>query len=256
MTRDHDDDAKRFGLPRLHGRRFRAGRGINEDCFQAGIEHPKASAEGLDEILERLWMFAEDGNSSVKVEELLEGLHDNEATVAQALKLGLVSSVNGAVRLEPTGEIRARQVIRRHRLAEVLLHEILELEEEEIEPGACQFEHILSAKVADSICTLLGHPPTCPHGKPIPRGDCCEKFKRELTPLVVPLNELVPGETVRIVFITPKTHARLDRLGALGIVPGSTIRLHQKLPTFVLEIGETDVAIDPEIAREIFVRRL
>ena len=250
------ENTRRFGIPGMHGRRFRAGRGGSETCYQPGTEHPSAGFEGLEDILERLWMFAEDGKSPVDMAELLEGLKDSEPIVAHALKLGLVSSEDGSIKLEPAGEAWARQVIRRHRLAEVLLHEILELEEEEIEPGACQFEHILSAKVADSICTLLGHPPTCPHGKPIPRGDCCEKFKRELIPLVIPLNDLVPGETVRIVFITPKTHARLDRLGALGIVPGSTIRLHQKLPTFVLEIGETDVAIDPEIAHEIFVRRL
>jgi len=209
----------------------------------------------LDELLERLWMLAEDGQNGARTSDLPGEPAEREAVVNEALRLSLISFSDGRILLEPAGEERARRVIRRHRLAEVLLHEILELEEEEIEPGACRFEHILSPKATDSICTLLGHPPACPHGKRIPRGECCEKFKRELTPLVIPLADLHPGEAARIVFMTPKSHARLDRLAILGIVPGSDIRLHQKRPTFVLEVGETNVAIDPEIAREIFVRR-
>jgi Mn-dependent DtxR family transcriptional regulator len=45
--------------------------------------------------------------------------------------------------------------------------------ESEIEQQACKFEHILSPEATDKICTFLGHPRTCPHGSPIPEGDCC-----------------------------------------------------------------------------------
>jgi DtxR family transcriptional regulator, Mn-dependent transcriptional regulator len=212
--------------------------------------------EKLDELLERLGMFGEEGERLVEVGRLEQELNgDASRIVERARKLGLISVSDGKIGLEPSGEVWARQVIRRHRLAEVLLLEVLELDEAEIEPGACQFEHILSPRATESICTLLGHPPTCPHGKAIPRGECCEKFKRELSPLVVPLSDLMPGEAARIVFMTPKSHANLDRLGALGVIPGSAVKLHQKKPTFVLAVGETDIAIDPAIAREIFVRR-
>ena len=94
------------------------------------------------------------------------------------------------------------------------------------------------------------------HGKPIPRGRCCEVIRKELSPLVMPLSELPPGEMARIVFMTPKSHARLDRLASLGIIPGSRVRLHQKRPTCVIQIGETDVAIDLSVAGEIFVKRM
>ncbi|MBI4746096.1 MAG: metal-dependent transcriptional regulator [Deltaproteobacteria bacterium] len=120
----------------------------------------------------------------------------------------------------------------------------------------CEFEHILSPEVTESVCTFLGHPPTCPHGKPIPRGKCCEKFHKEMKPLVTPLNELQPGEEGRIVFIAPKNHTRLDRLSTMGIIPGSIVRLHQKRPSFVLEIGETTLALDGEIVKEIYVKRV
>jgi len=63
------------------------------------------------------------------------------------------------------------------------------------------------------------------------------------------------GETGRIVFIIPSSHSRLDRLGSLGIVPGSIIRLHQKQPSFVIEIGETTLAVDYDITKEIYVRK-
>lgn len=125
-----------------------------------------------------------------------------------------------------------------------------------MEPSACQFEHILSPQVLDSVCTFLGHPPACPHGKPIPRGLCCIKYKREMEPLVRPLFELKPGEKGRIVFITPRSRTLLERLSSFGLIPGSGLRLAQKKPSFVVEIGETTLALDEDIAREVYVRKI
>jgi DtxR family Mn-dependent transcriptional regulator len=48
----------------------------------------------------------------------------------------------------------------------------------------------------------------------------------------------------------------MDRLAALGVVPGSELRLHQRAPAFVIEVGETTIALDPEIAGEVYVKRL
>ena len=59
-----------------------------------------------------------------------------------------------------------------------------------MESQACEFEHILSPEATDSVCTLLGHPPTCPHGKPIPPGPCCGTFQKTLRPLVTGLRQL------------------------------------------------------------------
>jgi putative ABC transport system ATP-binding protein len=75
----------------------------------------------------------------------------------------------------PAGRQRAADVIRRHRLAERLFTQTLQVQnEEEIEQQACKFEHILSPEVTEKICSFLGHPQTCPHGSPIPAGECCE----------------------------------------------------------------------------------
>lgn len=83
------------------------------------------------------------------------------------------------LRLTPKGEKRAEDVIRRHRLAERLFMQTLHVDNEElIEQQACKFEHILSPEMTDKICTFLGHPETCPHGSPIPKGECCTNENR------------------------------------------------------------------------------
>jgi DtxR family Mn-dependent transcriptional regulator len=89
--------------------------------------------------------------------------------------IGLVTVNDGEGEFTPAGEARARDVIRRHRLAERLFRDVLGIHDEaEIESSACKFEHILSPEVTDRMCSLLGHPGECPHGSPIPRGTCCE----------------------------------------------------------------------------------
>ncbi len=210
----------------------------------------------VDELLELIWRLREKGVSDL--EELLKATSDMEskAVLRAMIKDQLFHVEGNRMVLKERGEEKAREIIRRHRLTERLLCEIFEMSEEAAEEEACKLEHILSPSVTDSVCTFLGHPPTCIHGKPIPRGECCAKFKKEVQPLVIPLEELRLGEEGRIVFIAPKSHPRLHRLSSLGIVPGSVIRMHQKRPSHVLQIGETSLALDAEIVKDIYVKRV
>ena len=212
-------------------------------------------AERVDELLELIWTMREKGVSDL--DQLLETTPDVEANhiLRLMIKDDLFDVDRNRVVLKERGEEKAREIIRRHRLTERLLSEIFEMSEEEVEEEACKLEHILSPSVTESVCTFLGHPPTCIHGKPIPRGECCAKFKKEMTPLVIPLDELGLGEEGRIVFIAPKSHQRLDRLSTLGIVPGSIVRMHQKNPSHVLQIGETTLALDKDIVKDIYVKK-
>ncbi|MCZ6602867.1 MAG: hypothetical protein O6952_07670 [Planctomycetota bacterium] len=75
--------------------------------------------------------------------------------------------------LTEIGRKRARALVRRHRLAEKLFLETFEVDRDQMQSSACQFEHILAADVVNHICAFLGHPETCPHGKAIPKGECC-----------------------------------------------------------------------------------
>jgi DtxR family Mn-dependent transcriptional regulator len=77
-----------------------------------------------------------------------------------------------------------------------------------------------------------------------------------MKPLVIPLEDLGLGDQGRIVFIAPKSHQRLDRLSVMGMIPGSIVRMHQKNPSFVLEIGETTLALDRDIAKDIYVKKV
>lgn len=208
----------------------------------------------VEEMLELIWTEREKG--AVLKSNLIAKLDDPDAKgiLRELESRGLVKSDGDAVEFLPPGDDLASLVIRRHRLAEVLLGQVLKADEHVTESTACQFEHMLDRDVTDRVCTFLGHPPVCPHGKRIPKGRCCDIFSPTVRPLVFPLSELSLGVSAKIIYINPRSHDRLDKLSSLGVVPGCVVRLHQKRPSFVLEVGETTIALDPEISREIYVK--
>ncbi len=207
----------------------------------------------IDEALEFLWLLEESTpeenyfstSSCVQETSLLK----------EMVKQGLIVRQRKKVSLTPEGRETAKNIVRRHRLAERLFADVLDLEQAQIEGQACHFEHLLSEESADSICILLGHPRTCPHGKPIPPGECCTEKVKEVRPLVIPLTILKPGEKASVAYIGTKDEARLTKLISLGIVPGNKITLLYDKPSFIAKIDETKLALDEKIAAEIFVRR-
>lgn len=209
-----------------------------------------------DEILELLWSMRERGSHSYS--ELVENMGDKDVpeVIKKMEKSDLISISDDMIGFREKGEARARDLIRRHRLAERLFHDVLDVEMEESEQTACEIEHFLSPSVTDSVCSFLGHPPTCPHGKPIPRGECCSKYSHKIKPIITQLRDLEVGTQGRIVFIVPSEDSRLERLASLGIIPGSIVKLKQKTPSYVMEIDETTLAIDSVIAEGIYVKQI
>ncbi len=211
--------------------------------------------ERLEEALELLWVLEEEEKGGLK---RLKGCSDDEGiekTIAELERRGLITVDGEDVRFTPEGKEIARGVVRRHRLAERLFADVFEMKEEYIHEDACKMEHILSKELTDSVCTFLGHPPTCPHDKPIPRGECCKKYRLDVEPLVVRLADFEVGQKGRIVYIVPSDPSRLNRLNSIGINAGSTLKLLQKWPSVVVQVDETTVAIDIDIAKEIFVKK-
>ncbi|UJS17700.1 MAG: metal-dependent transcriptional regulator [Candidatus Jettenia sp.] len=208
-----------------------------------------------EEILELIWTIEEE-NDKVDKDVLLKkvDLPDAERHIKALVEESYITITNKKVQLTKKGRVDARLIIRRHRLAERLLHDVLEVKEDTMDSSACKFEHFLDEEVTASICTLLGHPVSCPHGKAIPSGDCCEKANKEIRPVVMPLTELRSGDEARISYIVTKYHQRLDKLSSMGLVPGVQIRLHQRQPTYVIQMGETQIALDSAIAQSIYVR--
>ena len=216
------------------------------------------SSRRLEELLETVFTEREeqrDQAASILSHAAVAHAPDAARADLEAMAAGGLLRLDGTkVLLTPAGESLARDVVRRHRLTERLFKDLLAVSDSTMEDQACELEHILSPEATESVCTLLGHPPTCPHGRPIPPGACCAAFQRTVRPLVTGLRHFELGATGRIVFIAPKFHDRMDRLAALGVIPGSELRLHQRSPSYVIEIGETTIALDPEIAGEIYVK--
>ncbi len=218
------------------------------------MKDERTREQEVDEVLETVWSLNEMGRFGLR--ELRRSLHMGglDQVLGRMVRGGLVRRKGESLALSPRGEKRALLITRRHRLAERLLTDLLDITGAEVESSACKFEHILSPGVTDSVCTLLGHPPSCPHGKPIPRGGCCTRSEREIEPVVRRLTEMEAGGRGRILFLSPRTHTRLDRLMSLGVTPGTQIRLHQRHPSYVVEMGETTLALDREVAGDIYVR--
>ena len=204
------------------------------------MHHPPA-----DEVLEQLWYAQEEKRA---VHEI-----GDPKTIEELLAAKLIRR-NGTIELTGDGAERARGIVRRHRLAEILFGQVLEVDTSDAETSACEFEHILAERVVDRVCTFLGHPPACPHGLPIPQGSCCQVYSKKVEPLITRLVDLPLGATGNVVFIAPKSVYRLNRLASFGVVPGSTVRLIERKPSVVLSCGQTSIAVEDEIGQEIYVR--
>ncbi|MFZ6017258.1 MAG: metal-dependent transcriptional regulator [Nitrospirota bacterium] len=212
--------------------------------------------ERIDEALELIWLLNEEGHHSLNRFRLSSEDDDVENLIVALKTEELVIISEDKIRFTDKGYSMAKGLIRRHRLAERLFTDVFELKGDLVHTDACKMEHILSEELTDSVCTFLGHPPTCPHDKPIPRGECCKKYRVEVEPVITRLSEFEVGSKGRITFIVPAKSSRLSKLNSLGITAGSIIRLLQRTPSYVLQIDETTIAIDPEIAKEIYIRKL
>ena len=191
----HDPDIARQADRRIelaHGR-------LHFDTAQHGPGHPlecplantadcctAVSADDeirFDHLLEQIWICGEEGKPAhVNVLHAsgpagsLEVLPEEPAVkvLGRMSELSLVALQNGEALLTAVGSQRARDVVRRHRLAERLFKDTFSIDDSEAQTQACKFEHIISPELDQRICTFLGHPKTCPHGNPIPPGDCCD----------------------------------------------------------------------------------
>jgi DtxR family Mn-dependent transcriptional regulator len=211
--------------------------------------------ERIDEALELLWTLNEDGHQDLNRFRLSSEDDGIDAVIHAMKREDLVSITGDNIQFTDKGGVQAKALIRRLRLAERLFTDVFEMRGDTVIADACRMEHILSKELTDSVCTFLGHPQTCPHGKPIPRGECCKKYKVQVEPLVTRLSEFEVGSSGKITFIVPAKPSRLSKLNSLGITAGSIVRLLQRNPSYVIQIDETTVALDPEIAKEIYVKK-
>jgi DtxR family transcriptional regulator, Mn-dependent transcriptional regulator len=121
-----------------------------------------------------MWALEEEGRVPEAARVRIPDVVDNRRTLQGMAESGLIFPPGATLDFTPRGRSQARDLVRRRRLAEVLFSSAMRLPEPEVELAACRMEHIIDPEVTNSICSFLGHPRTCPHGRPIPQGNCCD----------------------------------------------------------------------------------
>ncbi len=128
--------------------------------------------DATEMYLRTVWELEEEGITPIRarlVERLGLSAPAVSETVARLEHDGLVHVAdNRTLELSEQGRVLAMAVMRKHRLAELLLTDIIGLEWEQVHNEACRWEHVISDAVEQRLVALLNSPSTCPHGNPIP----------------------------------------------------------------------------------------
>ncbi len=208
----------------------------------------------VEEYLETIFALEEEGIAVIQA-RLAERLGKAAPSVSEMLDRleaeGLITRTARQITMTPTGASLARGVVRKHRLAERLLVDIIGLDWDKAHIEAGRWEHVISDDVEDRLVVLLGNPTTCPHGNPIPGAEAVGTAQHRL-------DEAVPGDRVRLERITESVEhesASLSYLGDHGLTPGTTALIQARAPdgTLTLVVGDTTIALGPAMTQRMFV---
>ncbi len=215
-------------------------------------------SDAADEILERIWTQLAGDAREVDLAHPLDlvELGTSRYDLRELIDAGLLEEALGGngVTLTEAGLDAAKDIVRRHRLAERLLADVLDVRGALLNESACQFEHLLHSDIEQKVCLLLGHPRSCPHGRPIPPGPCCREGRAVGEGIVSSLVDMHPGERGTIAYLHTGRHDILRKLMALGLLPGAPVELIRTFPSYVFRLGETEYAVDRDIAAAVYVR--
>jgi len=209
----------------------------------------------FEEYCETIFELAEDGLSVIQA-RIAERLDVSRPAVSEMIRRlsddGLViTDDSGLITLTPDGETLAQTMVRRHRLAERFLTDVLDLSWAEAHHEAGKWEHVISPRVEDAIVERLGDPTTCPHGNPIPGSDYVE-------PDLIALAEAGHDADLVITRIPEElefTPGLLEFLEENQVLPGQTARVLAASPdgTTTLEVDDKVVGISAFTAERILV---
>jgi DtxR family transcriptional regulator, Mn-dependent transcriptional regulator len=208
----------------------------------------------LEEYLETIWELEEEGIPVIQA-RLAEHMNVSAPSVSEMIRRlkteGWVDTEGRSITLTEKGSARAISVVRKHRLAERLLTDVIGLPWHKTHVEACRWEHVISDEVEARLVILLDNPPTCPHGNPIPGAG---GPVRDLTALA----GSEPGDKVRLERVTEQVEVDLDALIYLdshGFVPGVDAEVRSKAPdgTLTLDLAEGSIALGPALASQLFV---
>ena len=215
---------------------------------RAGQWHP-----AFEEYCEAIFELREDDLDVIQA-RIAERLEVSRPAVSEMIHKmeasGLVSLDNG-ITLTAQGRVLAEQVVRRHRLAERFLTDVLKLSWADAHREAGKWEHVISPVVESAIVRMLEDPTTCPHGNPIPGTDYDPGETRQLTAAAV-------GDRFTIVRIPEElefAEGLLDFLEEAGVMPGRTGVITSASPdgTRTVDIGGRPVGIGAFASERIVI---
>ena len=214
-------------------------------------------SEAVSRYLEAIYYIDAEGDP-VRASRLADWLGVSQATVAAALRRmtenELINvSAQKEITLTSGGREIATEIVRRHRIAERWLTDVLGFDWLTADEEASRIEHALSGQVAVRLHDLIGRPRTCPHGNPIPGAEPMPGAERSLVTLGV-------GESSRVRRISEVAeHEVPDLLSFLGNhgfrlgVEVQAVEMSRGGGTFTVRVGEEDVAMSVEVARKIWI---
>lgn len=215
---------------------------------------PEGFHPPLEEYLEAIHELGEEGMVIIQA-RLAERLGHSAPAVSEMIRRlkddGYVSVRGRSLSLTDKGRGVAESVVRKHRLAERLLTDIIGLPWEKAHAEAGRWEHVISDEVEERLVEILGHPTTCPHGNPIPGSG-------GVPPTTIVLAETHQGDHVRLERVTEQIEIDQDLLTYLsshGFVPGKEATVTARAPdgTMTLDMGERTIALGPALAQHLFV---
>jgi len=212
----------------------------------------------VEEYLEAIYRL-EEKKGSAKTGDLAKELSVTLGTITNTIesmeKQNLViHKPYKGVRLTRKGRKLALDVVRRHRLSERLLTDILRLEWSKAHDAACKLEHAIADEgILKPLEEALGKPKTCPHGNPIPTES--GKVVEEKSELLTSLNL---GEECTIVKITDERQDLLQYLATLGLVPGANVQIEERAPfngPIMVKVMGASYALGRNVASVIWVKK-
>lgn len=217
--------------------------------------HDIAKTERIEMYLKAVYMVAQ-ASPPVTISKVAEYMGVSPPSSYEMLKRletqGLLRShTEDGFTLTPDGRRTATQVVRRLRLAERLLTDILRLDLPRVYTEACKMEHIISPEVEARMAEVLGHPATCPHGLPIP-GEGPEETERIPT-----LDQLAVWDRALVVSIPEENEALVSHLVEVGVVPGTVVLVREVGPMngpITVQIAQQIRALGREVAGRVRVR--
>jgi DtxR family Mn-dependent transcriptional regulator len=166
----------------------------------------------------------------------------------------VVRSVQAGIRLTDQGRLAALQLLRRHRLLEVFLIEVMGFTWDQVKAEAMRLEHAISAEFEKRMEILCNYPTHCPHGDPVPSED-----GRVQSEELVCLAELQPGQAGELRRVANHSAPMLRYLSQLHLVPGYKIRVLNVEPfdgPSTVQIQDEGTQADPESLVKIIGRSL